>query len=295
MKKLLMTISACLFGFGLAIGEAEAKRLGGGQSTGMQRESVTQRQASPAPNAAPPTAAAAQPAAATPKRSWLGPLAGLAAGIGLAALFSHFGLGEELASFLMIMLLIFAAVVVFKLLFRRKATTEPIQYAGASGSGGMAPTSFDMRTGVGGGEPTAERGGRLASEHSGRSGNVPMGFDSEGFLRVAKLNFVRLQAANDAGNLADLREFVSPEMFAEIRLQLEERGNVSQQTDVVTLNAELLEVTTEGNRHIASVRFSGMIREEAGAPAASFDEVWNLTKAVDGDKGWVVAGIQQLS
>ena len=109
------------------------------------------------------------------------------------------------------------------------------------------------------------------------------------------MNFVRLQAANDAGNLEDIREFVAPELFAEIKLQLDERGKAIQQTDVVTLNAELLEVVTEPTRHIASVRFSGMIREEAGAPAAPFDEVWNLSKALEGSKGWVVAGIQQLS
>ena len=125
--------------------------------------------------------------------------------------------------------------------------------------------------------------------------NVPADFDSDGFLRIAKLNFIRLQAANDAGNLEDIREFVSPELFAEIRMQFEERAKAPQQTDVVTLNAQLLEVVTEGTRHIASVRFSGMIREEAGAAAAPFDEVWNLSKAVEGGKGWVVAGIQQLS
>jgi len=106
---------------------------------------------------------------------------------------------------------------------------------------------------------------------------------------------VRLQAANDAKNLDDLREFVSPEMFAEIKLQMDERGDAAQQTDVVTLNGELLEVTSDGNRHIASVRFSGMIREEAGGAAHPFDEVWNLAKPLDGSKGWVVAGIQQLA
>ena len=112
---------------------------------------------------------------------------------------------------------------------------------------------------------------------------------------MAKLNFVRLQASNDARNIDDIREFVSPELFAEIRMQIDERGAAPQQTDIVTLNAELLEVTTESGRHIASVHFSGMIREVAGAAAAPFDEVWNLSKPADGSKGWVIAGIQQLS
>ena len=123
---------------------------------------------------------------------------------------------------------------------------------------------------------------------------VPADFDSEGFLRVAKLNFVRLQAANDARNLDDIREFVSPELYAEIKMQIDERGAAEQQTDVVTLNADLLEVTTEGDRHVASVHFSGMIREVADAAASPFEEVWNLAKPLDGSRGWVVAGIQQI-
>jgi predicted lipid-binding transport protein (Tim44 family) len=134
-----------------------------------------------------------------------------------------------------------------------------------------------------------------ASEPVPAPANVPAGFDAEAFLRVAKLNFVRLQAANDAKNLDDMREFTSPELFAEIRMQMEERGSAPQQTDVVTLNAELLEVTTEGNRHIASVHFSGMIREQVGAAAAPFSEIWHLAKPVDGSRGWTIIGIQQVN
>ena len=124
---------------------------------------------------------------------------------------------------------------------------------------------------------------------------VPEGFDSDAFLRVAKLNFVRLQADNDAANIDDIREFVSPELYAEIKMQMDERGNAPQQTDVVTLNAELLDVTTEANRHIASVHFSGMIRETTGGAAEPFNEVWNLSKPVDDSKGWIIAGIQQVN
>ncbi|MCC2869545.1 Tim44 domain-containing protein [Candidatus Accumulibacter phosphatis] len=290
MKKILMTLSICVFSFGLAVGEADAKRLGGGSSSGMQRDSVAQRQATPPQNAVTPAPAAATTPAAAPKRNWMGPLAGLAAGLGIAALLSHFGLGESMANFLMIALLLMCAVVAFKLLFRRRGSpvpdAQPLQYAGA-GAPGMAPTPQAFNP-----VPAA---GLPVSPAAPLSANIPAGFDVDGFLRVAKLNFIRLQAANDAGNLDDIRGFVTPEMFAEIRLQFDERGKATQQTDVVTLNAVLLEVVTEADRHIASVRFSGMIREEADAVAAPFDEVWNLTKAVDGASGWVIAGIQQLS
>jgi predicted lipid-binding transport protein (Tim44 family) len=299
MKKILMALSVCVLSLGFGVGDAEAKRLGGGKSTGMQRESVTQPQATPPQSAAAASGgamSAAPAAAAAPKRNWMGPLAGLAAGLGIAALLSHFGMGEGLANFLMIALLLLGAVVVFKLLFRRKASPmpgpEPLQYAGAAGSG----VPLDSRQGFPADDRYAGQGtGAPASVAAQTSANIPAGFDVEAFLRVAKLNFVRLQAANDAGNLEDIRDFVAPELFAEIKLQLDERGKVTQETDVVTLNAELLEVVTESTRHIASVRFSGMIREEAGAPAAPFDEVWNLSKAIEGAKGWVVAGIQQLS
>ena len=289
MKNVFIAVFSLVVALGLGIGDAEAaKRLGGGKSVGMQREAVAPKPAAPA-QAAPapanqPTSAAPTANPAQPKRNWLGPIAGLAAGLGIAALLSHFGLGEGMANFLMIALLAMAAVFVVKLLFLRNAEppSSPLQYAAADNTVMTPP-------------PVAPQYGSAAPAAPTAAATIPAGFDVDGFLRVAKLNFVRLQAANDAGNLADLREFVSPEIFAEIKLQLEERGKVAQQTDVVTLNASLLEVVTDGPRHIASVHFSGMIREDANAPAAAFDEVWNLTKPADGSSGWVVAGIQQLA
>ncbi|HEX5802757.1 MAG TPA: TIM44-like domain-containing protein [Azospira sp.] len=297
MKKFLLTLCAGIFAFSLSIGDAEARRLGGGKSSGLQRDSVTQKQATPAP--ASPTqqtagapAGATQPAAAgaaQPKRNWLGPIAGLAAGLGLAALLSHFGLGEGFASLLMIGLLILAVVVVARLLLARKRAlppAEPLQYAGVGGPA-LAPIP---RAEIAGGSVAP-----AAAPASTPARDIPADFDVDGFLRIAKLNFIRLQAANDSGNIADLREFLAPELFAEVKMQIEERGVEAQETDVVTLNGEVLEVVTEADRHVASVRFSGMIREEKDAAAVPFDEVWNLVKPADGSRGWQVAGIQQLS
>ena len=139
MKKILMTVFLSFMALGLSVGEAEAKRLGGGQSLGMQRQAVAPKPAAPtqqqAVPAKPATPAATAPAAA-PKRNWLGPIAGLAAGIGLAALFSHLGLGEGMANVVMIALLAMAALFVFRLLFRRnlpatQAGSAPMQYAAA--------------------------------------------------------------------------------------------------------------------------------------------------------------------
>ncbi len=292
MKNLLMACFMAVLALGLSVGSAEAARLGGSKSFGMQRQSVAPRPAAPAQQATPaaPTAPAAAPGVA-PKRNWMGPLAGIAAGLGIGALLSHFGMGGAMGNILMMALLAMAAVFVFKLLFSRKApasaapfTREPLQYAGAANpTPNSAPSVAPaVAPAFGSAAPAAP------------ALNVPADFDSEAFLRIAKLNFVRLQAANDAKNLDDIREFVAPEMFAEIKMQMDERGNVPQQTDVVTLNAELLEVVTESGRHVASVHFSGMIRETAGAAAVPFSEVWNLSKPSEGGKGWVIAGIQQL-
>lgn len=284
MKKFLLMFCITFIGLGVATFDAQARRLGGGSSAGMKRDSsVMKRDAAPAQQALP-AKQAATPQAATPPKSgmsrWLGPLAGLAAGIGLAALLSHFGMGEGMASMLMILALVIGAVFVFRLLFRRKQPTAQMQYAGA-------PARF---------EPVGEMGGgsTAAPPVTATAVNVPADFDVEGFLRQAKVNFIRLQAANDACNLEDIRQFTTPEMFAELRLELGERKSGTQHTDVEQLNAQLLDLATEAKRYVASVRFHGMIREEASAPVAAFDEVWHLTKSVDGSSGWVIAGIQQF-
>jgi len=294
MKKSLITLIAAAVtfaGLGFAAADVEAKRLGGGSSFGMKRSAPASTQsavpAKPATQQAAP-AQAANPAGAAPaaaaqagKRSWLGPIAGLAAGIGLAALLSHFGFGDEVASFLMIALLVFAAIFVFRLLFRRNAPQGGMQYAGAGNTGSVQPMPFEATKLGAGGAATAS--------------SIPAEFDADGFLRQAKLNFVRLQAANDRGDMDDLKSFTTPEVFAEIQLQFDERARAAQQTDVVQLDATLLEVVTEGGQHIASVRFSGLLREESDAAPTAFNEVWHLAKPVEGTFGWRVAGIQQLA
>ncbi|HRE17832.1 MAG TPA: Tim44-like domain-containing protein, partial [Rhodocyclaceae bacterium] len=287
MKKLITTLFVAVLATTIGLPEAEAKRLGGGRSTGMQRDTVTQKQ-SPPPAASAAAPAAAGAAAAAPKRSWMGPIAGLAAGLGLAALFSHLGLGEGMANFVMIMLLVLAAVFVFRLIFKRPATpaAQPdtaMQYAGVGGPGMAPPPRLDTIPGSGVANPVPGIGAAPAATPV-----LPADFDAAGFVRVAKVQFVRMQAAHDAGNLDDIREFTTPEMFAEIKLDIDERKGAQQQTEVLNVDAEVLEVATEATRYVASVRFRGMIREEKGAPESAFDEVWNLVKPIQGG-GWLLA------
>jgi len=296
MKRIVATLSLALVAFAgtaLLASDAEARRLGGGASSGMKRDStVMNRSATPAPTQS--TAAAAKPATpATPPaaqpsgmRKWLGPLAGIAAGLGIAALLSHFGLGEGMATMLMILLGVVAVVFVVKLLFRKSQPQSGMQYAGAGNIGRVEPAHF---------EPvSAEKVGAGGTAAMAATANIPADFDAEGFLRQAKLNFIRLQAANDRGDMDDMKNFTSPEMFAEIQMQFDERGRGKQETDVQQLDATLLDVAEEDGRYIVSVRFFGRIREAADAMPEALDEVWHLSKPVSGNGGWVIAGIQQF-
>lgn len=300
MKSFALFAAALVFGLTLTVSDAEAaKRFGGGKSTGMQRQATTPPPAAAPTAAKPATAAAGQ--AAQPKRSWMGPVAGLAAGLGLAALASHLGFGEELASMMMIGLLVLAVLMVVGFIMRKRAAAQQpamaggMQYAGAGAGAGFnrapAPAPEYPQGSASSFQPEPAQ---AANQAGNGVGNIPAHFDVEGFVRNAKVNFIRLQAANDAGNLDDIREFTSPEMFAEIKMNFSERAGEAQQTDVVSLEAEVIDVVEEATRYVVSVRFHGLIRESAEAVAEAFDEIWHMTKPTDGSRGWVVSGVQQV-
>ena len=300
MKQCLFAFFVTILSVGLTVSDAEAKRLGGGASSGISRSgNVMNRQAQP-PKPATPAAQAAPaapaPAAAAPARSpWLGMLGGLAVGAGLGALLGHFGMGGMGGGLGGILSMILIAGLVFflvRMFVRRNPpvpTSQPLQYAG---SGHAAGATYDGHATL---APAPAPAAALGEPAALLSGGVPAGFDVEGFVRQAKLNFVRLQAANDSGNMEDIRAFTTPEMYAEVQLEYQERGRAVQQTDVVQLNAELLDLSEEAQRQLASVRFSGSIRETPNAAPEPFDEVWHLVKPRDGSQGWVIAGIQQYS
>ncbi len=294
MKKWISLLAVVMtLGLGAAHFDAEAKRMGGGKSFGMQRQSAPPAKAPAAPTAAP-AAAGAGAAAASTGRSWMGPIAGLAAGIGLMALASHLGFGEGLANMLMIGLLIAAAVAVFGFIMRKRAMAQQggaggLAYAAAGANRQSTPDVNAFRT------PVNAGGGSMIGSSLGGStaSRIPADFDAAAFERNAKVNFIRLQAANDAGNLDDIRAFTTPEMFAELQMDLSERGAATQHTDVVHINAEVLEVEEGPALYVVSVRFTGETRENGAAQTESFDEIWHLTKPRHANGGWLLAGIQQ--
>lgn len=303
MKRILLSALVAVAGLAMIVPDADARRFGGGGSAGFKR-SLPARSAPQTPPPKAPTnnqaatpgaqnAAAAAAAAPAARRSWMAPLAGLAAGLGLAALMSHLGLGAEFANFIMMALLILAAVVVVRLLMRRfagaKASPMPpqgMQFAGASPHPSGAPASHGSGMGWTAAQPVSA---------SAEAPALPSDFDTAGFERIAKLIFIRMQAANDAGNLDDLRRFTTPEMFAAARLDLQERSGAPQQTDVVKLDAEVLDVAQEPTQQIVSVRYHGLIREEKDGTAESFDEIWHLVRPTDGSREWAIAGIAQTN
>lgn len=280
MKSLWTAFVALALTTALYPDDAEARRFGGARSLGAQRQITAQK---PQPAATSQQSQAPQTAPRTGMSRWLAPLAALAAGLGLAALF-----GEQAGTLIVALLLAFAVIVLVRLVARSllpqpAVRDEGIQYAGLGRETVPAPPPSQQPTiavvpGVGEAAP-----------------RIPAGFDVDGFLRQARKNFIALQAAHDHGDLETIRDLVTEEMFEALERDVVAHSAAGGRTDVVTLNASLLEVTTESGAHRASIRFSGMLREERDGAAMPFEEVWNLEKPEKGRSGWLLAGIQQDS
>lgn len=304
MKNFLVALLVAVSAASMVVSEAEAKRLGGGGSFGRQSQGISRQTPIQSPNqaASPRQAQPAAPAAtpqATPARPaspWRNILGGALLGLGLGALLSHLGIGGGLASaistILMIALLALAVMFIIRLVRSKNGGAHGAQPAYAGGNPAMRTPEIGSRIDTPA-QPAAFQAEPTASGAS--TLNVPADFDVPAFLRHAKTYYIRLQAAWDKADINDIREFTTPELFAELRLQLQERGASPNHTDVVSIDAGLLALDKVADEYHASVKFSGMIREAENAPAEPFDEVWNLNKPVSGQGGWVLAGIQQLS
>ena len=280
------------------VGHVDAARLGNGKSVGKAPSAPMQKQAAPAQKSAQqaqPAAPAPAPQAPSRFGGMGGLLGGLAAGLGIGYLLSHFGLGEGASS--MITGLLIAVLAGFAIMFVIRRLLPAFSGAGSSAN---APTGL-QRTSI---EqtprhepaftPATNAFGGVSTESQPFQSTLPPGFDEHSFLENAKQYFSTLQKAWDQGDLVALREFTTPDMFATIQQDLAGRTDTSNQTDVVTINAQLIGIETADAHYFCSIQFSGMIREQVGAPASDFSEIWNLSKPVEGPGGWVLAGISQL-
>ena len=311
----IVLAAAMALSFGFASTNAEAsKRMGGGKSVGQQSSNVSKRDAAPATPAAP---AAAPAAAAAPKKPWGAMLGGLAAGLGLAWLASSLGLGGAMANILMFALLAVVAVVVIGFVMRKfkgggaNQGNSPFAMQGAGNA--STPKSYNPEN-VGNdasarpwernsmafeNTKVAGTGSMIGSGLAGsQNWGVPAGFDADGFLKACKANFLTLQDAWDKSDINNLRAMMTDDMLKEIKTQLAEReshtGSGPNKTDVQMLDAKLLGIEDLADVYMASVEFSGMIREDASAGPSPFREVWNMTKPRNGTGGWLVAGVQAL-
>jgi hypothetical protein len=298
MNKLMTWVMAGVVGLSLTAAsfdaEAQKRRFGGGNNVGMKRDAVqpqkpgapaqAQGQQTPgAPAAAPAAAGAAAGAAGKSMPGWLGPAAGLLAGGLLAAMFFGGAFdGLSAGDFMMFALLALAAFMAFRFMRSRA------QPAGAyrMNNGQQVPAGVPP---MGGSEP------RMPVAPAVAEGRIPADFDVQGFVRNAKMSFIRLQAANDAKDLNDIRDYTTPQVYAAVAMQMQERGDVAQRTEVVSIDAQVMQVVTEDGKMIASVRFTGLVREDDAFNPEPVDEVWHVEKDLsNADSSWLIAGIQQV-
>lgn len=304
-------VTAVLLTLSLALASVDAdaaRRFGGGGNLGRQRPAPTMREATPQPAPQAPaqsakpqqsTAPTAAPAPTPqPKPSFMSRFGGLLAGLGIGALLgSLFGHMGGMGGFFMFLLLAVILFMVFRAFAARRHAGAGFEPAPAG------PTMRESETaarpafsGIGSaipGEAAAPAPANTTYEPA-FSAPLPSDFNREAFLRVAKTSFIRLQAANDAKDLDDIRDYTTPEMYAEIAMQLGERGGDTQRTEVVSLDAQLYDYAIEGDCEVASVRFHGLIRETPHGDTEPFDEVWHVRKKRDDPRApWLIAGIQQ--
>ncbi|WP_133126848.1 Tim44 domain-containing protein [Legionella nagasakiensis] len=264
MYKLFTYLLIALLAFGLVVNEASAKRFGGGRSFGVQRSKSSLFSSNHAKN----SKSLGQRSQAS---KWGGVLGGLLVGGLLASLFMGHGLANGLISWLIVGSLIF-----FIVSFMRKRMQPGFQ---AAHSAGFSQNRFSDAVNF-----SSARADYQAADY-------PHGFEQESFLRDAKVKFIRLQAAYDQKNMQDLSAFTAPEIFAEIKMQIEERGDEPNTTEVVQLETELLDVAKQADGWVATVRFTGFIKENSD-PMTQLDELWHFRQFAHSND-WVVGGIQQ--
>ncbi|MAZ08091.1 MULTISPECIES: Tim44-like domain-containing protein [unclassified Limnobacter] len=318
----VLAVVAAFLGLSVLPTDAEARRLGGGGSFGRSAPSQFQKSPSTAPSGTTSTAPSKQQAtnpagatagtAAAPRNRFLGPLGGLAAGLGLAALFGYLGFGAGMAEFLGTMLMIAAAVFAVMFLVRMlrgQQAAKPRPAYSAPGATSSGQNSYRQASTNPINDPVPGMGAPRDDQGFGQFGNasafdapmpaatpvkdLPAGFDEANFVNSAKKFFVTMQGVFDKGDVDGLREYCSDDVVDHLRAEIEARGNAVNRTDVVTLDAQLIGFETDVDEQIATVAFTGMLREEQDAAAEEINELWIMSRPVSGG-GWVLSGIHNL-
>ena len=257
---------------------ADARRLGGGGSFGSKPSYSKSYQKPASPSSTPSQQATPGASPMGGRGMFGGMLGGMLMGGLLGSLF--FGGGFSGISFIDILLIGGGLFLLMRFLRSRQPATQT--------AGGPSQT-HDLNRDAWSNLRTAQR------QTSSSAPDYPAGFDAKDFLEGAKAAYTRLQASWDARDLDDLRQFTSAEVFAEIASQAAADPNPGT-TEILLLEASLLEAKTLGNQTIATVLFDTMLREDStSAPAEQVREAWHFSRyETGGAKHWVVEGIQQL-
>ncbi len=271
----------------------EAKRLGGGSGSKVGKptnNAAMQKPAAPAAAPAAPAAAAAAPAAAAkPANKWLGPLAGVAAGLGIAALMSSMGLGGAMAGMLSNLIMFGGLALLALFVYRKFFAPKQPALQGASAYQAPGQTPFQAPQQPEALSPPAQFQAPAASASA--SVNHPAVADVTGFTNNAKTQYLALQAAWDAGDMGKIRNMTTDTLFMELAQQIANRKGAPNHTEVMNLHCELLDVRDEASETVATLRFTGTARED-GAATAGFEDIWTLTKASNAAGGWLLAGVE---
>lgn len=282
---------------------ADAKRLGGGKSFGgspSYQRSFTPTQPSPSSPAGPNMnrqQQTQQPGPATPQqapRSRFGGFGGMLGGMLAGSLLGSLLFGGGFGGVGMVDMLLIALVVFMALKFfaARRGGGAPAPATGPAPDRGMRrDADYGAQSGSGAGWD-ALRSAPAAAAAQPASPGIPEGFDTEDFLRGAKLAYTRLQSSWDRRDLDDIAQFTTPDILKEITQQAQEDPGPSR-TEILYCNASVLSVTEEKDRTVATVFFDVLMREDAQADApGQVREVWHFVRS--GSEMWRLDGIQQV-
>ena len=285
MQRFLSIALALCLGLTLSLDASAGKRMGGGKSFGSAPTHQT-RQADAPTSAAQPAAAGtagtaataaagrAAPAASGASR-WLGPLAGIAAGGLLAAMFM--GDGFEGIQFLDILLLGLIAFVIFKLFAaRRQAQAQPAM------AGGMQRQMPQQAPIFGG-----------ASTSAAATINAPAWFDEQRFIEAGRTHFLALQQHWDAAEMDKIAEFVTPQMLSFLKEERASMGEGYQSTYIDDLSVQLDGIDELADKTVATLTFRGVAKTSRFDQGEPFSESWRMERVNGDNQPWLVAGIRQ--
>ena len=312
MKKILAIFCVCLALATTSLDAEAAKRIGGGGSFG--RPAPTFSQKAPAPAAAPK--APQQNAASQQRQQQTAPapkpaqkpsmmrsiLTGMAAALGISALLSLLGVDSAgLASLLTGVLIALALFFVVRMALGAMAQKRVGTQASTAAQTVRMPPEPQNAEPAAYASQSGARAGSVMDQFSGSSVDLqndgtaedvtPVDFDRDGFLKVALENYGKLQKAWDTGNVIEISDFTTQDVFVAITHQLRQRGHEVYQSDILELKNDLLGIAREGNVYLAAVEFRGRIR--IGDETEVVNEIWTLEKPVEGRGGWLLAGIKQ--